>query len=181
MLEKYKLDGKVKKLKSWLKEVREKSFTRKAIDLKLPQLCHQEFPERNQLQGQELSTQNRTLSEEERKMTRNMHIVNQRLTRANFSRRATQDRSSMRLLSQLQQVESNLSRLTIDSKFEGDGQQFSVFLTKGLLEVSDDGNNNYYEFHPGSLFPLKEELRKIHIDGPSQKRSLKIIEKQSAF
>jgi hypothetical protein len=118
---------------------------------------------------------------EERRMTRNMHIVNRKLTRASFSRKAIQGMNSTQLLSQLRQVESNLTKLTIDTKFVERDQPFSVFLTKGLLEVSDDDNNNYYEFCPGSLYPPKEVLRKVHIDGSNQKQTLKIIEKAISF
>jgi hypothetical protein len=81
----------------------------------------------------------------------------------------------------LQQVRNNLSKLTIDAGFAVRDQPFSVFLTKGLLEVSDGDNNNYFEFHPGSQHLLKEGLKKIRIDGPEQKQTLKIIEKAVSF
>jgi hypothetical protein len=119
--------------------------------------------------------------EEGRKMTRNMHIVNRKLTRANFSRKAIRGRNNIQLLSQLRQVESNLTKLTVDEEFAKKDQPFSVFLTKGLLAKSDGDSSNYYEFRPGGLHPLKEELKMIHIDGPDQKQSLKIIEKAISF
>jgi hypothetical protein len=121
------------------------------------------------------------LFEEERKMTRNMHIVNRKLTRANFSRKAIEDMNSTRLLSQLQQVRNNLSKSIVVARFAVRDQPFSVFLTKGLLEVSDDNSNNYYEFHPRSQHLLEGGLTKIRIDDPEQKATLKIIEKAVSF
>jgi hypothetical protein len=35
MLRRFKLDGKVKKLEGWLKEIRQRSFIKKAIDQRL--------------------------------------------------------------------------------------------------------------------------------------------------
>jgi hypothetical protein len=84
----------------------------------------------------------------------------------------------------VERTRDNLSK-AIDKALSGEeGQQFSIYISKGLHYSLNSNNNSYFSYQCPIRRPQehKEALMLTHNDGPSnQEMSLKIVEKQLTF